>query len=238
MKTAPAPPPTTASSPPPPRHAAAPDPPLDCDTPLARRWAVLLWLLALAWLTLLAVPVLADAVQGIDDQVYDRVIAAEQDLLVAAAHFCDVFGGTTASVAIVIIVGLVLTWARRWPGLAVWLGTMALATGLNVVIKNVYERARPPQGLVEEQTYSFVSGHSLTAAALAISLVLISVPAGPRRRTWLTVAVGYALLMAASRVYLRAHWFSDTLAGVTVGAACAVSVAFAASWWQARRQEP
>ena len=156
----------------------------------------------------------------------------------AAAHFLDVFGGTIASGVVVVIVAGVLAWQRRWPGLAVWLVVTALSEGLNALIKNVYERARPPAGLVEEQTYSFVSGHSLTAAAMAIALVLVFVPAGPHRRPWLVVAVAYALLMAGSRVYLRAHWLTDTLAGVTVGAACAVTVALVASWWYARAQEP
>ncbi len=214
----------------------APGPPLDCDTPRVRAWTVTLWSLTLMWLILLAVPALADAVQRVDDRIYDLAVAAEQDVLVAAAHFLDVFGGTIASGVVVVIVAGVLAWQRRWPGLAVWLIVMALSEGLNALIKNVYERARPAAGLVEEQTYSFMSGHSMTAAAMAITLVLVFVPAGPRRRLWLVVAVAYALLMAGSRVYLRAHWLTDTLAGVTVGAACAVSVALVASWWHARAQ--
>ena len=216
----------------------APHPPLDCDTPRARGWTVILWLLTLAWLILLAVPILADGVQRVDDLAHDLVVAAEQDVLVAAAHLLDVLGGTIASGVLVVIVAGVLAWQRRWPGLAVWLIVTALAEGLNALIKNVYERARPPAGLVEEHTYSFMSGHSLTAAAMAIALVLVFVPAGPQRRPWLALAVAYALLMAASRVYLRAHWLTDTLAGATVGATCAVSVALVASWWHARAQEP
>jgi undecaprenyl-diphosphatase len=162
-------------------------------------------------------------------------VSIEQDLPVSAATLLRTFGGTVASGIVVVLVSLWLAWRRRGPGLAVWLGAVGLAQALNVVIKNAYERSRPAVGLVEEGSFSFVSGHSLTAAVLAITLVLVFVPAGPRRHVWLVVAIGYALVMAASRVYLRAHWLSDTLAGVTIGAACAVSVALLASWWYERR---
>ncbi len=196
----------------------------------------MLWLFALTWLVLLAVPSLADVVQQVDGRVTDGVVSVEQDLLVSMARFLAVIGGTAASAVVVLVVALLLAWQRRWPGLAVWLVAVAASEFLNVVIKNVYERARPPVGLVAESSFSFVSGHSMTAAVMAISLVLVVVPAGPRRRAWLIVAVGYALVMAASRVYLRAHWLTDTLAGVTIGAACAVTVALAASWWSTRQE--
>ena len=213
-----------------------PQPPLDCDTPLARGWAAALWLLVFAWLAGFAIPAIADVVQVLDDRVYELARAVEQDAPVAIASLFDLFGGTWAMAAAMAVVALVLAWQRRGPGLLVWLAAMGLSQGLNVFIKALYERPRPPDGLVEEHSWSFVSGHSLTAAAVAITLVLVFVPTGAHRRTWLVVAVGYAVVMAASRVYLRAHWLTDTVVGITIGAACAVAMALAASWWQARSE--
>ena len=46
------------------------------------------------------------------------------------------------------------------------------------------------------------------APATAVALVLAFFPAGPTRRKWEWVAVGFAFVMAFSRVYLHAHWFS------------------------------
>ncbi len=195
-----------------------------------------LWAMAGVWLILLALPVAAEVVQGLDDRVWEAVVSAEQPVFVAAAKFLDAFGGTLSMTVVVVVIALLLAWQRRWPGFVVWLLTMAVSQGLNVFIKWLYERARPPLGLVEEHSFSFVSGHSLTAAAIAITLVLVWVPAGHRRRNLLIVAVVYATVMAASRVYLRAHWLTDAYVGVVIGAGVAVTVALLASWWAARSE--
>jgi membrane-associated phospholipid phosphatase len=60
-----------------------------------------------------------------------------------------------------------------------------------------------------------------------------------RRVTWGTVAVGFSILMAASRAYLAAHWLSDAIAGILLGTLCALLAAVAVDAlqrrWQARR---
>ncbi|MFV2063525.1 MAG: phosphatase PAP2 family protein [Chloroflexota bacterium] len=216
------------------RVRAGAEPPLDSDSPVARRWVVATWVAAGLWLLLLAVPVLATSVQVVDDWVWQLAVSAEQGTLVAMATALDVVGGALVMGVGVVGVALLLAWWRRWPALAVWLTVAATSQVLNVLIKELYERPRPPLPLVEVRSWSFVSGHALTTAAFAVALVLILVPASTRRRTLLVAAVAYALVMAASRVYLRAHWSSDALAGVTVGAATALAIVVVASWWEAR----
>ncbi len=133
-----------------------------------------------------------------------------------------------------VIVAIVLAWLRRWPALASWLVVVTLATGVNALVKAIYQRPRPPLGLTVEDSWSFASGHSLTAAAVALMLVLVWVPAGPRRRGLLLVGGIYALVMAASRVYLRAHWFTDVVAGLAIGATVALALLLLARWWTLR----
>ena len=67
-------------------------------------------------------------------------------------------------------------------------------------------------------------------------------PAGRlgQRGLWLVVDAAHAsvLAVAFSRVYLGAHWFTDVLAGLFVGAAWAFSVVLAHRIWvQVRRRE-
>jgi len=44
--------------------------------------------------------------------------------------------------------------------------------------------------------------------------------------------------MATSRVYLRAHWFTDVIAGVAVGAAVAITFALLIARWSDAREDP
>jgi undecaprenyl-diphosphatase len=46
-----------------------------------------------------------------------------------------------------------------------------------------------------------------------------------RSRQFIGVAVGYIVLMAWSRTYLRAHWLTDVVAGALFGAAVVLVIA-------------
>ena len=76
----------------------------------------------------------------------------------------------------------------------------------------------------ERPAAGFVSALS-GMAATAVALVLVLLPAGPARRRWELAAIGFAFVMAMSRVYLNAHWFSDVVAGVLLGAGVALGTA-------------
>ena len=51
---------------------------------------------------------------------------------------------------------------------------------------------------------------------------------------WGTAAAAFSVLMALSRAYLGAHWLSDAIAGVLLGASCALLAALAVSVLQRR----
>jgi membrane-associated phospholipid phosphatase len=115
---------------------------------------------------------------------------------------------------------------------------MTITTIVNAGIKELYDRPRPPQGLEEHFTASFTSGHALTAAVVVLLVVLVWVPAGPRRRSLFLIGAVYALIVAASRVYLRVHWFSDVVAGLAVGVVTGLALLFVLRWWLTREAKP
>ena len=86
-------------------------------------------------------------------------------------------------------------------------------------MKNVSQRKRPCEiephcwaSILPPDKYSFPSGHSITAFAIAVSVGLFY----PQLESVLLLA---AFLIASSRIILGMHFLSDVLAGSAIGAA-------------------
>jgi len=118
-----------------------------------------------------------------------------------------------------------LLFRTRWRAFATWVITWAAAELIVSAAKTFFHRGRPPNPLVEVVGFSFPSGHAVAGAAIAVALVLVLMSAGPARRRWELAAIAFAFVMAMSRVYLNAHWFSDVVAGVLLGAGVALGTA-------------
>lgn len=181
------------------------------------------WTIGVALLVVVAVPGLMDMVQPVDDEVREWAVSAERDVPVAVAKVLAVAGSLWFLAPLVGVVAIVLGFRRRWCELATLLVAFALAQLLHGPIKVLVERVRPADPLVETGQWSFPSGHSVNAAVIAITVVMVLVPPERRRPVFLAGAVGYAVVMACSRVYLRAHWLTDVVAGVAFGTAAALA---------------
>jgi len=114
-------------------------------------------------------------------------------------------------------------------------GAVATAMLLGILasesLKALVARPRPWDALLDPPGFSYPSGHSMGAAALAVSLALIAAaaPASPstpvrptRRRVAWAIAAAWILLMMWSRTAVQVHWLSDTIAGAALGIAAAL----------------
>ena len=146
-------------------------------------------------------------------------------VLTLLARFLNVLGGGMVTIPLRIIVAAWLLVRTRWRAFATWVITWAAAELIVSAAKTFFHRGRPPDPLVEVVGFSFPSGHAVAGAAIAVALVLVLMPAGPARRRWELAAVAFAFVMAMSRVYLNAHWFSDVVAGVLLGTGVALGTA-------------
>ena len=214
------------------------DRPLLHDHPVALRTALGFWVLGNLLFVALAVPAFADVVQSVDEAVHRAAVEAEWSPLVATAHIPDFIGSTWVTAPVMVLVACYLAWRSRWEALISWVSAMVVSQLLIGPVKELYERTRPPLPLVETSGFSFPSGHSVAGTAIAVALVIVLVPAGPQRRNLEMAAAAFAVAMALSRVYLRAHWLSDVAAGVALGAAVAVAAAAVVHWVDERVHQP
>ncbi len=101
------------------------------------------------------------------------------------------------------------------------IGAAATAAGMGIylfrTIKTKSKRKRPCEiephcwaSILPPDKYSFPSGHTITAFAVALPVGLFY----PELQVWLFVA---ALLIASSRIMLGMHFLSDVIAGSIIG---------------------
>ena len=91
---------------------------------------------------------------------------------------------------------------------------------LSNLVKAAVDRARPDLlPLMGFSGASFPSGHATAAAAtlLAVALLLSRGRSSRARAVYAAIAVGLAVMVAATRVLLGVHWFTDVLAGLLLG---------------------
>jgi len=114
---------------------------------------------------------------------------------------------------------LIIALIRR----SIWTGFVVVATvGLvgigSTVGKQIITAAHPNLALPIQTAlaHTFPSGH-VSAAVSFLGIVAIAFGAKPRHLlVWLAIAAVTAAV-AATRIYLGAHWFSDTVGGVLLG---------------------
>jgi undecaprenyl-diphosphatase len=200
-------------------HAALPATPLSLLLP--RRRLLLVLAAVLAALALSAAMSGGQLLLTWDEPIQRGVEARRTSGLNDFFVWVSRFGSTIPVLALGTVASLV-TWRRcRAVGMAVLVATFSRPI-LEFTVKALVDRDRPDfERLVAGNGPSFPSGHVMAAVALW-GLMPLVVSLYTRRRViwWASVAVAGALIagIAASRVYLGVHWFSDVTGGLIVGA--------------------
>ncbi|MDO5738799.1 MAG: phosphatase PAP2 family protein [Ornithinimicrobium sp.] len=179
-----------------------------------------------------------NGVAAIDHPVLDRAIALRSPALTDAAVGLTLLAGRVGSPVLTLLALGLLTWRRRdWTPVALIGATMTGALLLTIAGKSFVGRVRPPLSLAlppYEDSPSFPSGHTLNATALAVIvgyLVLLTVASRLGRALAIILALGLALGVGLSRVYLGQHWLTDVFGGWLIGTAWALSVIIAHRLW-------
>ena len=183
---------------------------------------------------------LAEADQGARDSLHQYAVTHAG--FVTVMRF---FSDSGSSLAWQIALGLVtvwLLWRRLWRLAAFVAVTGTGSSFLNTAVKAAVNRPRPlvNHPLVHLPGASFPSGHAQAAATGYGVLLLVFLPVMAPR--WRKVAIGVAAFMVVaicfSRVALAAHFVSDVVAGVILGAAWTAAMTALFSAWRVQRGQP
>ncbi len=215
----------------------------------AERYGLRVTLFAIA-VILVAVPfgLLLEQVLGHGPMLrYDKGLAD-------SAHRWVLRGGNTA-----VDVLQVLSWLGRPPflallvtaaaiyclrrgrtRLAIYLAVTATVGGIvDSVVKILVNRPRPELQNPVAHAFgkSFPSGHAMSSTVVYGALLLVFLPAFPRRARPYAIGgtIGLVLVIAASRIALGVHFLSDVLGGIVLGAAWLAASTAAFTIWRTER---
>jgi membrane-associated phospholipid phosphatase len=167
---------------------------------------------------------------GIDARAFTAAHDIRAPWLTHAARIITTFGLIAiVGPAVLLAAGLLARTGHRARAIALLSG--AALTWVTVwITKWAVDRARPPAPLVHTTGQSYPSGHAANAVAWVALAIGLGALLRTRRARGVAIALGGALtvLIGLTRVYLRAHYASDVIAGyalaVTVYAVVALVV--------------
>jgi len=156
----------------------------------------------------------------IDSAINNYMQALPSSWVTGLASFITNLGGEVMTAVFLILIVAYLCFKKRWHHAL--LSTVALlgASGLQFIIKALVQRSRP-ENLIETG-FSFPSGHAITAitfVSLLIYLFKDDFKNLATRYVLIIVFSAFFLSVGISRIILHVHWFSDVIAGFSLGLA-------------------
>lgn len=122
-----------------------------------------------------------------------------------------------------LIVLLIYALGLHWEAMMALIAAV-FSTGINVLVKDLIQRARPTPALVNVvdtlTSYSFPSGHVMTYLVFGgfIGFLVFSLLKPSVKRGLLLTLIGVPVaLVGVSRIYLGEHWASDVLGSYLLG---------------------
>lgn len=163
---------------------------------------------------------------GVDEWWHGVAAVERGSAAYAVAVFMAQVGGSVGAIACSVIVTAFLLAVRRARDALAVASAMLLGVLASETVKLLVLRPRPWDQLYVSHGSSYPSGHSMGAAALAVSLALVvtyneDISAAATKWAW-AASAAWILIMMWSRTALHVHWLTDTVAGAVLGASVAI----------------
>ena len=150
-------------------------------------------------------------------------------------------GSSIIANCIAVVLGLYLIRRRRFYWLAAFLFSVYGGMLLNRILKYAFQRPRPhfDDPLVSLTSYSFPSGHTMTATVVygVLAAYFFTNTQDWRQRVAIIFGAGLLILLVGfTRIYLGAHYLSDVLGAMAEGIAwLALCLTVTYSFWRRNR---
>ncbi|MCH8991359.1 MAG: phosphatase PAP2 family protein [Acidobacteria bacterium] len=208
------------------RSTIMPDVPTPSDALLRSRAAVVFvtaLAVGLALMAGLAPTWLLEVDRPVSEWIRDR-----------GAHGVFTLATQFGSIGVPLVFGVAaatVLWRRCRPFAYTVPVVLAFGVAIDLLIKMVVDRPRPLDPVVGTGFGSFPSGH-VVITVMVLGLLVPTVLIVTERRIWFRAAVGLLLVavpvVAVSRINLGAHWPSDVVASVFIGAAILLAAEYIA----------
>ena len=195
-------------------------------------------LVAAAIFAALTIVVTTDSSIGLDQRAFDVARDLRAPWLDHVARVITALG-LIGVVGPAVALAAVLLFLRQHPDRASALAIgAALAWATVWITKRLVDRPRPQAPLVHTAGKSYPSAHagnSVSWLALALALAIL-IPNRGARIAAIAAGALLTVLVGLSRVYLRAHYITDVLAGEALAIAMYALTGICVRLWQGRRQ--
>lgn len=165
----------------------------------------------------LCISVKLDLLSNIDETVYEFITSNKNDITTKIYKIITFFGSTTFIVGLCVLLLLLFIILKKNIYGYIISGTLIFSTIMNNAIKIIIRRKRPIYMIVKETTFSFPSGHTMASVSMYGILIYLISKSNINKKLKIILSIILSiipLMVASSRIYLGAHYFSDIFGAV------------------------
>ena len=176
---------------------------------------VYIFIILILLFTLISILVLNNNIKFIDDTIYNFINKFHND---GVTIFFKIITNMASPLVLILITILMLFFKNKSNAKVISINLLIILIIKNI-LKIIFSRPRPIDMLIEENGYSFPSGHSMISMGFyGLLIYIIYINTNNKYIKWISIILCsiLILLIGLSRIYLRVHYASDVLAGFLI----------------------